>query len=201
MAQDPKYPLPTYTPTARGLHWLIALLILIQFPIAFYMTYRGYEMPAVNDKGEAVKGVFDGVTGFFYSWHKVIGLTIFFLVLIRLAYRLTRGAPRPDPSVPKPLTGISHLVHWLIYALLIAVPIIGYRGISYGRYLDVFGFSLPAVTEKNEDLSKEVFEWHERAAIVLLLLVSLHIAAAIYHRFFRKDRVVERMLPKRSFDA
>jgi cytochrome b561 len=92
-------------------------------------------------------------------------------------------------------------VHWLIYALLIAVPIIGYRGISYGRYLDVFGFSLPAVTEKNEDLSKEVFEWHERAAIVLLLLVSLHIAAAIYHRFFRKDRVVERMLPKRSLDA
>lgn len=103
--------------------------------------------------------------------------------------------------MPKPLIGISHLVHWSIYALLILVPVMGYRAISYGRYLDVFSISLPAVTEKNEDMSKEIFEWHERAAFVLLALVSLHIAAAIYHRFIRRDRVVERMLPKRSLDA
>lgn len=201
MAQDPRYQLPTYTPAARRLHWLIALLIFIQFPIAFYMTYRGYEMPAVNDKGEAVKGVFDAITGFFYSWHKLIGLTILFLVLARLVYRLTRGAPRPDPSVPRALTGASHILHWAMYALLILIPVMGYRAISYGRYLDVFGIPLPAVTEKNEDMSKEIFEWHERAAILLLALVALHVAAAIYHRFIRKDRVVERMLPKRSLDT
>jgi cytochrome b561 len=198
MAQDPRYQLPTYTPAARALHWLIALLIVIQFPLGFYMTYRGYEMPAVNDKGEAVKGIFDALTGYLYSSNKTIGLTILFLVLARLLYRLTRGAPRPDPSVPKPLTGISHLVHWSLYALLIAVPILGYTAISYGRYLDVFGISLPSITEKNEDLSKKVFEWHETLAILLLIFVTLHLAAAIYHRFVRKDRVVERMLPKRT---
>jgi len=195
MAHDPGY--PTYTFPARALHWLVALLIFIQFPIAFYMTYRGYEMPAINDKGEAVKGVFDAITGFFYSWHKLIGLTIFFLVLGRIAYRLIRGVPPSDPSVPRPLTGVAHFVHWSLYALLIAVPVIGYRGISYGRYLDVFGISLPAVTEKNEDLSKEVLGWHETAAFLLLGFVMLHVGAAVYHRFIRKDRVVERMLPKR----
>ena len=197
MAQDPRYQLPTYTPAARGLHWLIALLIFIQLPLGLYMTYRGYDMPTINEKGEAVKGIFDALTGFLYSSHKLIGLTIFFLVLARLLYRLTRGAPRPDPSVPAALTGASHLVHWSLYALLIAVPIIGYTAISYGRYLDVFGIQLPAVTAKNEDLSKEVFEWHETGAFLILIFVTLHIAAAIYHRFVRKDRVVERMLPKK----
>ncbi len=197
MAQDPKYDLPTYTPTARGLHWLIALLIFIQLPLGFYMSYRGNEMPSVNEKGEPVKGVWDGLTGFMYSSHKLIGLTVLALVVLRLLYRLARGAPRSDPSVPPPLTGLSHLVHWVLYALLIAVPVIGYTAISYGDYLDVFGFHLPAIVAKNDDMSKEVFEWHETGAWLIIAFVTLHVIAAVYHRFVRRDRVVERMLPKR----
>lgn len=197
MAQDPKYDLPTYTPVARGLHWLIALLIFIQLPLGFYMAYRGNEMPGVNEKGEPVKGVWDALTGFLYSSHKLIGLTVLALVVARLLYRLTRGAPKSDPSVPPALTGLSHLVHWALYALLLAVPIIGYTAISYGDYLDVFGIHLPAITVKNEDLSKEIFEWHETGAVLILVFVALHILAAIYHRFVRGDRVVERMVPKR----
>ncbi|MFA5957937.1 cytochrome b [Hyphomicrobium sp.] len=197
MAQDPKYDLPTYTPTARGLHWLIALLIFIQLPLGFYMSYRGNEMPSVDEKGAPVKGVWDALTGFLYSSHKLVGLTVLALVVLRLLYRLTRGAPRSDPTVPPALTGISHLVHWGLYALLIAVPVIGYTAISYGDYLDVFGFHLPAITEKNEDLSKQVFEWHAIGAFLIIAFVTLHIAAAIYHRVVRKDRVVERMIPKR----
>ena len=197
MAQDPKYDLPTYAPTARGLHWLIALLVFIQLPLGFYMSYRGNDMPSVNEKGEPVKGVWDGLTDFLYSSHKLIGLTVLALVLLRLLYRLTRGAPRSDPTVPPALTGVSHLVHWALYALLIAMQIIGYTAISYGDFRDVFGFHLPAVTEKNDDLSKEIFEWHETGAILIIAFVTLHIVAAVYHRFVRKDRVVERMIPKR----
>jgi cytochrome b561 len=198
MAQDPKYDLPTYTPTARGLHWLVALLIFIQLPLGFYMSYRGNEMPSVNEKGEPVKGVWDAMTGFLYSSHKLLGLIVLALVALRLLYRLTRGAPRSDPTVPPPLTGISHLVHWTLYALLLAVPILGYMAISYGDYLSVFNFKLPAITGKNKDLSKEIFEWHETGAYLIIGFVALHIIAAIYHYFLRKDRVVERMIPKRA---
>jgi cytochrome b561 len=198
MAQDPKYALPTYTPTARGLHWLIALLIFIQLPLGFYMSYRGNDMENVNEKGETVKGLWDALTGYLYSSHKLIGLTVLALVVWRLVYRLMRGAPPSDPTVPKPLTGVAHLVHWGLYALLIAVPVIGYTAISYGDYLEVFGFHLPALTVKNEDFSKEVFEWHETGAWLIIVFVALHIAAAGFHKFFRKDRVVERMLPKRT---
>ncbi|MFT3731235.1 MAG: cytochrome b [Hyphomicrobium sp.] len=197
MAQDPKYDLPTYTPTARGLHWLLALLIFIQLPLGFYMSYRGNDMPSVDEKGQPVKGVWDALTGFLYSSHKLIGLIVLALVVWRLLYRLTRGAPRSDPTVPPALTGVSHLVHWALYALLLVVPILGFLAISYGDYLDVFNFRLPAFVDKNEDLSKEIFEWHETGAILIIAFVVLHIAAAIYHRFLRKDRVVERMIPKR----
>jgi cytochrome b561 len=197
MAQDPKYDLPTYTPTARAFHWLIALLVFIQLPLGFYMSYRGNEMPSVNEKGEPVKGVWDALTGYLYSSHKLLGLTVLALVVLRLLYRLTQGAPRSDPTVPPALTGVSHLVHWALYALLLAVPVLGYLAISYGDYLDVFNFHLPMLTEKNDDLSKEIFEWHETGAFLIIGFVALHIVAAIYHRFLRKDRVVERMIPKR----
>ena len=197
MAQDPRYGLPTYTPTARALHWLIAFLVFIQLPLGLYMSYRGNEMETVNEKGETVKGVFDALTGALYSSHKLIGLTIFLLIVLRLLYRLSHGAPRSDPSVPPALTGASHFVHWMLYLLLIAVPIAGYFAISYGRYLEVFGVPLPAITEKNEDMSKEIFEWHETGAFLILAFVTLHVLAAIYHRFVRKDRVVERMLPRK----
>ena len=197
MAQDPSYDLPTYSPTARGLHWLVALLVFIQLPLGFYMAYRGNDMENVNEKGETVKGLWDALTGVLYSSHKVSGLTVLLLVVLRLIYRLTQGAPRSDPTVPAALTGVSHLVHWSLYALLIAVPIGGYIAISYGGYLEVFGVHLPAITEKNDDLSKEVFEWHETGAILIIAFVALHIVAAIYHKYVRKDRVVERMLPKK----
>lgn len=197
MAQDPRYGLPTYTPTARALHWLIAFLVFIQLPFGLYMSYRGNEMETVNEKGETVKGVFDALTGALYSSHKLIGLTIFLLIVLRLLYRLSHGAPRSDPSVPPALTGASHFMQWMLYLLLIAVPIAGYFAISYGRYLEVFGIPLPAITEKNEDMSKEIFEWHETGAFLILAFVTLHVLAAIYHRFVRKDRVVERMLPRK----
>ena len=162
------------------------------------VTSAGDEMPGVNDKGEAVKGVWDGVTDTLFSSHKAIGLTIFTLMLLRLAYRLMNGAPKSDPTVPKPLTGISHGVHWLLYLLLIAVPIVGYIGISYGNYLDVFGIHLPAITAEDKKMSEQVFEYHGLAAQVLLILAGLHIGGALYHKVIRKDRVVERMLPKKT---
>lgn len=197
MAQDPAYDIPVYTRAARHFHWWVVLLLAIQIPVGLYMTYRGYEMIGVNDKGEAVKGVWDGVTNTLYSSHKTLGLVILVLVVARLLYRFTHGAPRPDPSVPPALIGISHMVHWLIYALLLIVPVIGYLGISYGNYLDVFGVQLPAVTDKDTKSAEEIFEWHEMAAFALLSLVVLHIGGALYHKLVRKDRVVERMLPKR----
>ena len=198
MAQNRDYDIPIYSPAARFFHWLTVFLISIQFPIGLYMTYRAYEMIYVDEKGETKKGLFDAVTNQLYDSHKLIGLTILTIVLARLIYRLTHGAPPSDRSVPAPLIGIAHLNHWLLYLLLIAVPIGGYIGASYYGALEPFGFKLPVVTEKDEKFSETVFAWHETGAFILLGLIALHITASIYHYFVRRDRVVERMLPKKT---
>lgn len=198
MAQDPAYTLPTYTRAARRYHWWIAALIVAQIPLGLYMTYRGKHMPGVNDKGEPITGVWDALTGLLYSSHKLLGVVILLLVVGRVVYRVTRGAPPPDPSLPPILRVASHVVHGAIYVLLLAVPLIGYVGTSYYGALNVFGIPFPAVTAKDEKFSEQVFELHEAAAMLLAALVVAHIGAALFHKFIRKDRIVERMIPKRS---
>ena len=197
MVQNTSSDIPIYSPPARRSHWWVAFLVLLQAPIGFYMTYRREELARLKEAGETVVAGPDSITSLLYSSHKTIGISIFLLVLLRLSYRFTRGAPPSDPSVPRALTGLSHFVHWGLYLMLLLVPIGGYLVISYGRYLDVFGLPLPAVTVQDKEFSKELFEFHELGAAILLALVGLHIIAAGYHRFVRKDRVVERMLPRR----
>lgn len=198
MTQERDYDIPIYTTAARRFHWLTVFLIAIQFPIGLYMTYRAYQMVYVTDQGETKTGLFDATTNLLYDSHKLLGITIFLVVLLRLIYRLSNGAPPSDRTVPAPLIGISHMTHWLIYLLLVAVPIGGYIGVSYYGALNPFGIPLPAVTAKDEKFAEVVFGWHETGAFILLGLIALHIAASIYHRSVRKDRVVERMLPKRT---
>ena len=152
MAHGNGYDIPIYSRPARQFHWLIVFLLLLQVPIGLYMTYRGYEMEGVNDKGEVVKGVWDGVTDTLYSSHKTIGLTILLLVVLRLLYRLTKGAPPSDPSVPPALTASSQLVHGLLYLALIAVPVIGYLGISYRQ----LSRSLRRAAAARDDRGQEV---------------------------------------------
>lgn len=198
MAHDHNYDIPVYAPAARRFHWLVAFLVILQFPVGWYMMYRSEEMPGVNDKGETVKGVWDGITDLFFSSHKTIGLTILLLMVLRLGYRLTHGAPKSDPSVPAALTGLGHLTHWALYLLLLAVPVLGYIGISYGNYLDVFGVHLPAVTIEDKKMSEEFFDYHHAGAIAVFAFAALHIVGALFHKLVRKDRVVERMLPKKN---
>lgn len=190
--------IPVYSALARFFHWLIVALLIVQVPIGFYMTYRAFEMPAGVDAAGAPKfGVFDGLTNTLYDSHKLIGVIILLAVVARLAYRLIKGAPPSDASLASWQKGLSHATHWSLYLLLLAVPIGGYLGISYYGATSPFGIPLPAVTAKDEKFSEVIFGYHEAGAILLLALVALHLVAAIYHRFVRKDRVVERMLPKK----
>ena len=203
MGQHHGYDIAVYNRPARMFHWWVALFVLIQIPLGLYMLWRGDEMAGVNDKGEAVKGVFNGIndgglTENLFGVHKLLGITILLLVLARLFYRLTRGAPASDPTVPAALTGAGHLTHWLLYLLLIVVPIGGYIGTSYYGGLDVFGLHLPAVTGKDEKVAEWYFGLHAIGGKVILALVTLHVIGALYHKLVRKDRVVERMLPKKN---
>lgn len=175
----------TYKRPARVLHWVTVALIAVQLPIGAYMTYRG-----------ATLQLWDALTNALYSGHKLFGVIILLVVAWRLVYRLTRGAPADEPTLEPWQRVVSHLNHWGLYLLLICAPIAGYIGVALFPALDVFGlFSLPAIVAPDKEAAKTAFLVHRLLAIGLVLLIVMHVAAALFHYFVRKDNVLGRMVP------
>ncbi len=182
---ESKEHIEVYSGTARGFHWLMAVLILLQMPLGIYMVYRGVDL-----------GIFDGFTNNMYTTHKILGVTLLVLVVLRLLYRLVNGAPEEPATLEPWQKTVSMLNHWGIYALLIGTPILGYLGTAYYGALNIWGlFKLPALVGVDKKVSEVVLAYHGWAATALLALIVLHIAAAIYHHKVRKDLVLARMMP------
>lgn len=174
-----------YSAAARHMHWATAGAILVMVPLGLGMTYRGNTL-----------NVWDGLTDALYSSHKVLGFLVLWLVAGRLAYRLLKGAPPDEPTLLWWQKAGSHLLHWLLYGLLLIVPLLGWIGISLYPSLKVFGlFDLPSLASPNEDLANAVLSVHGKLAIVMALLACAHVGAALYHHLIRKDGVLRRMLP------
>lgn len=179
-------PVEIYSRTARVLHWLTVALIVVQLPVGVYMAYRGN-----------VRNVWDTLTGALYNGHKLLGVTILAVVVCRLGYRLARGAPADEPTLEPWQRLASHLNHWGLYVLLIGVPVAGYIGVALFPALDIFGlFSLPALVAPDKAAAKTAFLVHGLLAAALALLIAVHVAAALFHYFVRRDNVLGRMLPK-----
>lgn len=178
-------PAPVYSAAARHMHWVTAAVVLAMIPAGLAMTYRGNTL-----------NIWDGLTNAMYSSHKLLGFLVLWLVAGRLAYRLIKGAPPDEPTLLWWQKAGSHLVHWLLYGLLLVVPLLGWIGVSLYPSLTVFGlFNLPALASPNQDLAGKVLDIHGTLAIVMGLLVCAHVGAALYHHLIRKDGVLRRMLP------
>src|SRR5690348_17247967 len=98
----------SYTSTAIALHWLIALLIVCGFALGWVMT----DIPG-----------FTPTKLKYFSWHKWIGVTVFALVIIRILWRATHATPPMPSHMPKWQRGIAHLTHFLLYVLMVAIPV------------------------------------------------------------------------------
>ena len=178
-------PAPAYSAAARHMHWATAGAVVIMVPLGLAMTYRGNTL-----------NVWDGLTDALYSSHKLLGFLVLWLVAGRLAYRLLKGAPPDEPTLLWWQKVGSHLLHWLLYGLLLVVPVLGWVGVSLYPSLTVFGlFDLPALAKPNEDLATSVLTVHGKLAIVMALLACAHVGAALYHHLIRRDGVLRRMLP------
>ncbi len=176
---------PVYAPAARHFHWLTAAAVFVMVPLGLAMSYRGNTL-----------NLWDGLTNGLYSTHKLLGFLVLWLVVSRLLYRLLRGAPPDEPTLLWWQKAASHLVHWLLYGLLLVVPVLGWTGVSLYPSLDIFGlFKLPALLAPNEALAGRVLNLHGWLAILMSLLVASHIGAALYHHVIRRDGVLRRMLP------
>ena len=174
-----------YSETARKFHWWTVAIVAILLPLGFAMHIRGTEL-----------NIWDATTNNMYSLHKLLGFIALWLVIARLFYRFRNGAPPDEPTLEWWQKAASHLTHWGLYGLLLAMPIAGWIGVSMFGARDVFGvFSLPAIAAQNQEAAKTVFFLHKIGGILLVLAIGAHVGAAIYHHFIRQDGVLRRMLP------
>lgn len=158
-------------------------MLAVSIPLGVAMVIRGSSF-----------GIWDGLTNTMYSIHKLLGVSVFVVVLARLAYRVVQGAPGPASTLGPVQRRISGAVHAAMYALLLSVPVVGWFGVQLYPALDLFGVvSLPAVVAPSKADSAWVLATHAAMAFTLLVLIALHVGAALYHRFFRKDGVLQRM--------
>lgn len=172
-----------YNFLARFFHWTTVLFLLVLFPVGMYMTYRGKEL-----------NLFDDLTNTLYSGHKLAGFALLSFVLLRLIHRLIVGAPRDEPTLGTFHIVASRVVHWGMYILLIAIPIAGWVGVSaFGALTTLGGIQLPAIVGQDKELASQAFAVHQVLGQMLLVLIAVHVGAALYHRFIRRDNVLSRM--------
>ena len=173
----------TWGAVARGFHWLIATLVLAQFVIGTIAE----EMKLTPTKLDL------------FVWHKSIGVTILLLAVLRLAWRFGNPPPAPPAGTPGWERKLAALAHWLLYALIFAVPLSGWWVSDASRvpFNAFFFLPMPDFIATDRALQEAAAEVHEALTITLLVVVILHIGAALRHHFLLRDDVLRRMLTGR----
>ena len=180
MTSNARAPGDAYSHGAIGFHWLTAAIVLTIIPL-----------------GIGLVNIEPGPTmDFLYTLHESLGIVVWPLVVARLIYRFKNPPPPMQDDIPPLMKGCAHLVHWALYAGLLANPILGWLGVSaFGATIDFFWLvELPSLIGKSEPLSKAILGAHAWIGIVMAVALGAHIGGALYHHFIRKDRTLLRML-------
>ncbi len=171
-----------YDPVARATHWLTVLLVLTEYIVGSLMPDIHWGTP----RGTLIR------------WHLALGSGILLLVLFRILWRLTHKAPPPPPELPAWQDRISRITHLAIYVTLILMPLTGWASASARDWpVRAFGvIPLPALVAYKAKIGFRLGDVHADVIYWILLgLIAMHVGAALYHRFVKRDSVLSRMLP------
>ncbi len=176
---EAQLPPARYSRVARYLHWATAGLVAVQ--IALGLVGHDLEGPAGR---------------LLMAWHLRLGVLILALAMVRLAYRRRHPPAAMPAAMPGWQRRLAGLNHGLIYALLVALPLLGWLSASAaGETIGLVGpLALPPLMSANDAIADWAGEVHEFGAFALMWLVGLHVAAAAYHGLYRRDGIVRRML-------
>lgn len=176
----------TYTRTAIALHWIAALLIVCNLALGISM----------------INLVLSPLKVRIYGWHKWIGITVFLTATVRILWRLAYHAP-PPIAMPAWQRRAATATHAALYVLMFAIPLSGWvyssaTGVSV-VYLGLV--PLPDLVGKDKALAGLLGALHATLNFILLVLVFVHVGAALRHQYVERDDTLRRMLPflRRNF--
>jgi superoxide oxidase len=171
----------TFDLTTRSLHWLTAGLIALVFILVF-------SVDAVTSKTTSAA---------LLQLHRSFGITVWVVTFGRLLWRQFAKFPGWPIDMPRWMRVAAQGSEYALYALLLVQPILGllYTNAS-GDRVDLFLLGqLPAVIGQSRALEGPLLEWHEDVGQLLLVLIALHISAALLHHYWRRDDTLTAMLP------
>jgi cytochrome b561 len=169
-----------YGTPAKVFHWLIVTLLVVQYPI-------GWLMPDIHRGQQPGAGM---------TFHVSFGIVILALIVLRLAWRVTHPVA-PENSLPPWQRLSSGVAHWLLYALVLATTVTGWLFASFRGWSMSFFYltPLPMLASDNAAAGRAIDGLHQAAEWALLVLIGIHVAAALAHHFIYRNRVMQRMLP------
>jgi cytochrome b561 len=129
--------------------------------------------------------------------HFWTGLAIWLLLWWRLALRARAGAPPIAPPLPDWQAWPSRVLHLALYLFLVAMPLLGLATAwSDGKslYLPFTGIALPALLPTDRGLAHQLEDLHGSIGEAFYWVIGLHVAAALYHHWWRRDDTLRRML-------
>jgi cytochrome b561 len=169
-----------YTSVAIALHWVLAVGILLQIALGFYL-------------GEVPRGLPERSA--WVNFHKSTGVTLAVLILLRLGWRIAHAPPPLPASVPAWQRLAARASHALLYACMIGMPLTGYVASNFSKFgIKYFGLVLLPPWGGDDKAVYAVFNsTHKFLALVFVSLIALHAAAALKHALVDRDGVMRRM--------
>ena len=169
--------LTEYGSISKIFHWLSAAALLIQIPLGFYLVDLDF-----GEKRLTIESI-----------HVILGLSLFYLTLLRLIYKLFNPTPSLGNSIFPGQKLIAKLNHILLYATILAITVSGaLKKLFSGEILNLFLFNMEI--KDNLELAELFYNIHIIANYCLIALISLHILAVIAHKVLFEENLLKRIL-------
>ncbi len=168
----------SYGIVAKLLHWIVAIAIIALILVGYYMS----DLPNSDGKYQL------------YSMHKASGVCVLIFIVIRLIWRIMNITPSMPKDTPHWQVIAADVNIKFLYFLMLCQPLSGIFMSLYSGYpINVFNLFTIQAFEKKIKLASLAKEFHEAFSVLLIICVSLHLLAALYHHFIRKDGLLRRM--------
>jgi cytochrome b561 len=169
--------LTEYGLISKLLHWISALLLLAQIPLGFYLVDLDFGPERLDIE----------------DLHIIIGLSIFYLVILRLLTKIINPTPKLNPSVFKGQKFLAKLNHILLYVTILSITISGIlKKLFNGETLVIFFKEFRI--QDNFELAEVFYDIHVYSNYFIIALITTHIVAVFVHKFFFNDNLIKKIL-------